>query len=286
MTKPLKLIFNGMLSVMVTLLLSLGAAATFAADADVMIGEKLQGKLMLPKTRAAPRKAVLLLHGWNGHMDEVGDLYLDLANQLAERGIASLRFNFSGEGERVDYVVTSTLDSRIAETRQAFEFMRARFPGATYGVNGFSLGGLTAMAVIGEQPAWFDSLVLWSAAEEMRNSSDVGYTRAAKQAMREGTGVYTTWTTITLTREFLSSFVAVNVGQNLAKFEGSLLAIRGDQDFLPAVDPQWMKISPATEKRFILLGGADHIFNVLEDPRPVYGAQVIKETVDWFERTL
>ena len=63
------------------------------------------------ETPAGPtQRAVLLLHGWNADMDEVGNLYADLAGKLAKRGIASFRFSFSGEGARTGYVVTSTFD--------------------------------------------------------------------------------------------------------------------------------------------------------------------------------
>ena len=123
-------------------------SAVHAADVAVQISPGVPGKLALPEDLEA-QQAVLLLHGWNGSMDEVGDLYRDLALRLAEKGIASLRFNFSGEGERVNYVVTSTLESRVNESKAAFEALRNKVPNATYGIVGFSLGGLTAMAVVG-----------------------------------------------------------------------------------------------------------------------------------------
>jgi uncharacterized protein len=257
-----------------------------ADDTFVKIAPGINGKLHLPKNIISPTRIVLMLHGWNGDMDEVGHLYGDLAHQLGGRGIASLRFNFSGEGERVGYVVTSTLDSRIAETILAYQYLRTQYPEAIIGVQGFSLGGLTAMAVATDHPVWFQTMVLWSAAESMNTKRDTAYSEASQQAMRKGSAVYSTWTDITLTREHLASFVGVDVSLKLSEYPGPLLSIRGDHDYVPSNERKWFSLLPTQDKAFILIGGADHIFNVLEVPRPAYSERVIEETIGWFDRTL
>jgi len=253
-------------------------------DKVVQITAEVQGKLRLPVT--ATRQAVLLLHGWNGSMDEVGNLYADLATTLADRGIASLRFDFTGEGERADYLVTSTLESRISESEAAFEVLRQAVADANYGVVGFSLGGLTAMEVAGQHPDWFQSMVLWSAAQEMRMTGDPAYNAAVRAALTEGRGTYASYAQITLTRDFVLSFIGVDASRHLSTFPGALLSIRGDADFLPSYDRAWLAASPSTDKSFLLIGGADHIFNVLEQPKPDYGARAITATADWMQRTL
>jgi uncharacterized protein len=239
------------------------------------------------ETPAGPtQRAVLLLHGWNADMNEVGNLYADLAGKLAERGIASFRISFSGEGTRTGYVVSSTFDSRVGEAEAALNFLREKFPEASLGVQGYSLGGLTAMGLVGQYPDTFKTMVLWAAAAEMRVNGDAAYEAAVRKAMKQGSAVYKDWTDITLTREFVSGFVGVNVERNLAKYTGALLTIRGDQDFLPERDHQWLKLAPTDDKAFILIGGADHIFHVLDDPKPGYSAQLLEYTTDWFDRTL
>ena len=239
------------------------------------------------ETPAEPtRRAVLLLHGWNADMNEVGNLYADLAGQLAQRGIASLRISFSGEGARTEYVVSSTFDSRVGEAAAALKFMKEKFPKASVGVQGYSLGGLTAMGLVGRYPDTFKTMVLWAAAAEMRINGDAAYDAAVRKAMKEGRAVYKDWTDITLTREFISGFAGVNVESNLAHYTGALLTIRGDQDFLPRRDPEWLKLAPTQDKAFILMGGADHIFHVLDDGKPGYSERLLKFTTNWFDRTL
>ena len=267
------------------LILLFTAALAHGQESIVSFGEGVSGKLLVPDVEKVDR-AVLLLHGWNGSMDEVGDLFADQARALAERGIASLRFDFTGEGERENFVVTSTLASRVGESEAAYEFLKQQVPQARYGVLGFSLGGLTAMAVAGAHPDWFASMVLWSAAEEMRLSGDAAYNEVIRQALDEGRAVYRTWSDITVTREFVLSFVGVNTRSQLSAYPGALLAIRGDKDYLARHDPQWLELAPTQDKAFYLIGGADHIFNVLETPKSSYGARAISATTAWFDRTL
>ncbi|MBO6702436.1 MAG: alpha/beta fold hydrolase [Pseudomonadales bacterium] len=273
------------------LVLLVACCSLQAAETPVTIepgwgGKSIEGKLMLPKTRDLPRRVVLLLHGFQGQMDEVGNLYADLAEQLAEQRIASLRINFSGEGERNDYVAESTFESRVGEAEAALNFLKTRYPGAAFGVVGFSLGGLTTMGLMGRHPEAFQSVVLWSAAQEMRMTGNESYDKAVRDAVKNGRASYQDWTDITLTREFVNGFVGVNTARFLKQYHGALLTIRGDRDFLPTHDPAWLKLSPSNDKSFLMIGGADHIFNVLEDPQPNYPARVLVETSRWFVRTL
>lgn len=268
------------------LLALLLAGPANAEEIELAVTPEVPGRLVLPDD-GPPRAAVLLLHGWCSQMDEVGDLHRDLADALAARGIASLRFDFSGEGPGADYVVTSTHALRIAEAEAARAVLREHVPDVPMGVNGFSLGGLVAMTLMGRHPDWFASAVLWSAAARMDFSSgDPALVAAARDALRDGRGVYRTWTDITLTREFLVSYMGVDASAQLAAYRGSLLAIRGTADYLPALDAQWIAATPGQDDAVILIDGADHVFGVLEVPRPPHGDRVLAHTTRWFDARL
>ncbi|MEE4299796.1 MAG: alpha/beta fold hydrolase [Pseudomonadales bacterium] len=257
-----------------------------AEEIDLDVAPGVPGRLLLPDD-VPPRAAVLLLHGWCSQMDEVGGLYRDLAAGLAARGIASLRFDFSGEGPNADYVVTSTYERRVAEAEAARALLRERVPDVPLGVNGFSLGGLVAMSLMGRHPDWFDVAVLWSSAARMDfTSGDPALVGAARAALRDGRAVYRTWTDITLTREFLVSYLGVDASVGLVAYPGSLLAIRGTADYLPALDAQWIAATPGEDDAVILIDGADHVFGVLEAPRPAHGERVLEHTISWFDGRL
>lgn len=67
----------------------------------------------------------------------------------------------------------------------------------------------------------------------------------------------------------------VGLDQSLARYPGAFLTIRGSRDFLPQRDAQLLKIAPGTSKEAVLIGGADHVFNVFdpgsEAPQRVLG---------------
>jgi alpha-beta hydrolase superfamily lysophospholipase len=150
----------------IKIVIGLAMSGSLMADireTSVQVAEGVKGNFVLPgKDVEAADRVVLLYHGWTGKMDEVGDLYKRLAHQLGEAGIASLRIDFRGEGERNGHRLTSTFATRIADGEAALAFVQKELPKAKVGIVGFSLGGATALAVTGRNATKITSLVLWS----------------------------------------------------------------------------------------------------------------------------
>jgi hypothetical protein len=61
--------------------------------------------------------------------------------------------------------------------------------------------------------------------------------------------------------------------------------VRGSGDFLPQHEAVFMKLAPGKPTEAVVLGGADHIFNVFQ-PELGHAKRVVELTVAWFERTL
>ena len=242
----------------------------------------------LETTQAPLRGAVLILHGFNDDLDGVAGLQKQQAQALAELGIVSLRINFRGEGQRNAYRVTSTVTSRLEDTRAAYQYLNRTYPDLPKGVLGWSLGGMTAMLIAGQEPDWFQTMVLWSAAGSgaglLVSTSDASYNNAARSAIETGEAQWQSWTKMTLTDKFLLSFVGVDVQDNLGRYPGELLSIRGTDDYLPALESQWLALLTNDRKMALSIGGADHIFNVL-GPNASHAESVIEATSNWFDRS-
>jgi len=267
--------------------LSAPARAEFT-EIDVTVAEGVAGKIITPaRGESASARAVLLLHGWNGQMDGVGDMYKRLARELGEVGIASFRINFRGEGERNGHRLTSTFATRIADAEAALTMIQEKFPDAKIGVVGSSLGGATALALTGRYPEAVASLVLWSSSGNLAVDFFGDPKRAAgqREAIEKGQSTIQDWAEMTLTREHLMGFIGYDLMGPLKAYEGALLSIRGSDDFLKRYEDEFIEAASGWREEFIILSGADHIFHAF-DPGSAYDERVIAATLLWFTETL
>ncbi|MRX09460.1 hypothetical protein GJ697_16585 [Pseudoduganella sp. FT25W] len=273
--------------VLFTLAVAGAPALAGAAEHLVTIAPDVNGAWVTPDG-AWDGRTVLFLHGFADDMDGAGDLSKRMSARLAQMGIASLRVNFRGEGDRKRSDIESTLQSRIEDTEAAYAFV-TRQPGvqpARSAVLGWSLGATTAIITGGRHPQWFRSMVLWSSPSgdqwvQMASSP------TAQKALREGvaTDDVAGWKRITTKRAFYESFRGVNLDQSLVNYPGAFLTIRGSNDFLPQGDAQMLKLVPGKPAEAALIGGADHIFNVFQKNGGA-AQRVMDLTADWLARTL
>ena len=263
------------------------AAAVQGSDVPVVVKGELKGAWMQPDGPWDGR-TVLALHGYADDMNGAGDLTKHLAELLAKNGIASLRINFRGEGDRHRTVMESTFLTRIEDTESAYEFL-ARQHGVKVdhlGCLGWSLGSSTELEVLGRHPTWFRTGVVWSSPTGDLEKLLMGLMPGAEEAVRTGVSTYDAgWKKITTYRAFYESFKGIDVNRSVAKYPGALLAVRGTMDFVPNGDADLMKAATGEPREAVLIGGADHIFNVF-DPAKGFAARLMQVTSDWFVRTL
>lgn len=236
----------------------------------------------------AAKGSVLLIHGWAGNMDEVGDMYKRLAAQLAEHHIASLRINIRGESEResTGYRLTSTFASRITDAETGLAFLRQQYSDKPTGVVGFSLGGSTTIRLMGLHPADINSVVLWSSAGD---PSLVGQSILSPEQMRQvletGEVKVPTWKTLTVTKEHVLGMMGYDIYQNLSAYKGPLLSIRGSEDYVKPIEKTLFPLTSSALAEARVLQGADHIFDTY-NPKSHFDERVIKQTLQWLIDTL
>ena len=274
------------------------AFVSLSALADVLSTPLMldNGEYEIPAIMTSPEgtvvvPGVILLHGSASHKNEVGDLYLRLAEQLANNGIASIRIDFAGTGDSpVDYT-HYTLKTAVRDAEVALAFLRSQpqVDDHRLGVVGFSQGGLIAQLLLAQQPG-IKSFVAWSsvASDGIGPFADMFETLYMK-AKREGqVEQQFAWRPpLTISYEWFEQVMANQSLSGMAEYTGSVLAIAGSNDTVvpPAAATRLIVASGSDVARAVIIKGADHIFNVL-DENANQDEQLLEMTTEWFAEAL
>lgn len=123
--------------------------------------QTVRGMLHLPDSAEAV-PAVLWLHGYFGDRGEAHRMYVEGARRLAERGIASLRFDFRGCGDSDGEFSDTAIATQLEDARCALAVLRAQpgIDGDRLAVVGFSLGSAIA-SLLADEPG-LAAMVHWS----------------------------------------------------------------------------------------------------------------------------
>lgn len=115
----------------------------------------LRGLITLPVTEQ-PVAAVVMSHGFTGHMLEGRGFFRRLSEQLAQAGVAAIRFDFAGSGESDGTFEEMTLSTELADALTVFQAVRCMegIDSNRVSLLGFSMGGavsLLAASQLGEE---------------------------------------------------------------------------------------------------------------------------------------
>ncbi len=279
-------------SVLVLAFVSLNAFAD-ALSTPLMLdnGEYEIPAIMTSPEGTAAVPGVILLHGSASHKNEVGDLYLRLAEQLASNGIASIRIDFAGTGDSpVDYT-HYTLKTAVRDAEVALAFLRSQpqVDDHRIGVVGFSQGGLIAQLLLAQQPG-IKSFVAWSsvASDGIGPFADM-FETLYMTAKREGqVEQQFAWRPpLSISYEWFEQVMANQSLSGMAEYTGSVLAIAGSNDTVvpPTAATKLIVASGSDVARAVIIKGADHIFNVL-DENANQDEQLLEMTTEWFAEAL
>lgn len=125
------------------------AAGVIAASRELVLdcgdGVRLMGKVAEPPDAAAPRRLVVLLHGWEGSSESL--YVLSLAQLLFDRGFAVLRLNFRDHGGTHGLNRDLFHSCRLPEVVGAVARVQALHSQHRLFLAGFSLGGNFSLRV-------------------------------------------------------------------------------------------------------------------------------------------
>ncbi len=252
-------------------------------------------KYDIPAVFTLPEKqgkmpCVVMCHGTGSSKDEAGDQYKDLADLLAEKGVASIRFDFAGCGESSDSGINQTFMAEVADTVKAYEFAvsHEKIDCDRMGIIGYSQGGRVMAMFLDSHHDKIKAAVSWSG------------------ACHNGEGVFSSWFDMFYSQAVEKSFAAIPLGWRndlilplawfdeirqtnpmdaLKKYKGELLVMAGDADILVPM-PHCEEIAATNEKaELIVYEGADHNFNVMTEDKSI-SMDLLETTAQWLAEHL
>lgn len=250
---------------------------------------RIPGILALPKVGGAARSypAVVMLHGFASHKDEVGDMYLREARALAERGIASLRIDFAGTGDSEQPYTANTWTGMVADAVIAHDWLVAhrRVIDDRVGVLGFSMGSKVGLGLLAERPD-IPAFASWSGALE--DGIPPGFIDLYDEAQANGSVVLDLgFAVVELSLAWFDTMIASTPLTDATSYVGAILAVAGSEDTTvdPSVSQNFIATLDTPDETLQIIDGAGHIYNVLT-PDQTHANAAIKITADWFDARL
>ncbi|CAB1244667.1 alpha/beta hydrolase [Clostridium sp. MT-14] len=244
----------------------------------------LRGTLHIPENITADIPIVCIFHGFTG--DKIGShfIFVKLSRILAERGIASVRFDFGGSGESdgdfVDMTVSRELDdaNAILDYAKSLDFVDKN----RIGILGLSLGGAVASMLAGDRKEDIQSLCLWAPAGNIREivmNREKNEKEDLKKMLRNG---FRDMGGLMLGIDFLKDTENINVFERAVNYDKNVLLIHGDNDEIikHSVSEKYLDIY-GDKAVLYTVNGADHTFNSIN-----WENEVIDCTSNFLEKEL
>jgi dienelactone hydrolase len=241
---------------------------------------------------------VVMAHGHGGNREEGGG-FTQVAEALAERGIASIRMDFPGCGDSTESFADNNLSNMLDDLQAASAYAASRpsIDSSRTGLLGYSMGG-RLVALLSEIDPSYQVMVAWAPAvtdgaeRAMRVTfgGPEAYQEYKQRATDEGSVVYTTmWgTELELGPEWFRDLEQSRPQAALAKFTGPLLVVYGtaDQSVSPEIAASALTAAVnSSEPEELRIEGAGHALGIYSN-RPEIADLVVNSSADFLAERL
>jgi pimeloyl-ACP methyl ester carboxylesterase len=240
---------------------------------------------------------IVMAHGHGASRNEGGG-YRTVAEDLAMRGIGSIRMDFPGCGESIEPFTENHLSNMLLDLQASRKFAASQ-PGVDnerVGLLGFSMGG-RLVALLSEIDPTYRVMATWAPAVANGSEREVhslggpdAYDALRQQAMEQGFAQFTTrWgMDMQLSQQWFTDLEQSKPLDAVRKFEGPLLVIYGDQDDVVPPRISEAAIEAAQNSSEVVrhvIPGAGHDLGFYSD-RVEHAAEVVRTTVEFLSLRL
>lgn len=255
---------------------------------DASEGHKIPATLTVPVVKADERfPAVVMCHGGGSNRHEVGNAYDVAARMMAEAGIATIRFDFIGNGDSQEDHVKYNKNVAVSEAMACQKYIAAldAVDESRIGIMGWSMGGGITLLTAARNDV-FKSVVTWAgAAVGGPPVSEENYALAQQQGyfVRE----FDWRESMNISLESIEIDKTTDVMAEISNIKVPILATVGMDDVVvkPEVAIAVVEASTHDDSMVLLLKSVDHTYNALTgDMHAVEKATI--QTIEWFLNTL
>jgi uncharacterized OsmC-like protein/fermentation-respiration switch protein FrsA (DUF1100 family) len=195
-----------------------------------------------------------------------------IAVALAARGIAVLRFDFTGLGSSEGDFANSTFSSNVADLVRAADHLRETYAAPALLI-GHSLGGAAVLAAAGQIP---DAKAVVTIAAPSDPAHVTGHFAGSVEKIRQQgeAEVSLAGRPFTIKRAFLDDIAEHNLMGHVTKLHKALLVMHAPTDDTVGIDNATrIFVAAKHPKSFVSLAGADHLLSDRRDS--LYAADII-----------
>ncbi|MEA2822848.1 MAG: hypothetical protein QOJ86_4852 [Bradyrhizobium sp.] len=237
-------------------------------------GQQLAASLDLPEGQ--PVAYALFAHCFTCGKDVLAAKRIAVA--LATKGIAVLRFDFTGLGSSEGDFANSTFSSNVADLVRAADHLRETRKAPAILI-GHSLGGAAVLAAAGQIPQ-AKAVVTIAAPSDPAHVTHFFADRLEDIRKHGKVEVSLAGRPFNIKREFLDDIAEHNLMDHVAKLHKALLIMQSPTDDTVGIDNATrIFVAAKHPKSFVSLPGADHLLSDRRDS--MYAADVIAA---WAER--
>jgi len=223
-------------------------------------GHELAARLDLPA--GTPRAYALLAHCFTCSKDSKGAAFV--AQSLAARGIAVLRFDFTGLGMSGGEFADSTFSSNIGDLLAAAQYLREQHRAPSILI-GHSLGGAAVLAAAREI-AEAAAVATIGAPFEPRHVAHLLKEGQAEIAAKGEATVDIGGRPFRVRREFIEDLETHDLTQSIATMRKALLVLHSPRDLVvPVENASKIFLAAKHPKSFVSLDDADHLLTRRSD---------------------
>lgn len=232
--------------------------------------------------------AVIMLHGNGSTRHEAGNAYDFTAPEMAKASIATIRFDYIGNGDSTSDYIDFTYDKAVADAMMCYDYLAnlGTVDMEHVGIMGWSMGGYITLLTAARNDV-FTSVLTWAGAFYMGTSE----AQAEQYAIAKEKGYYEVtydWRdSLKQSPAYYECVMAIDSAAEVANIKAPILAIAGSEDTVvpPSVAEQIVAAATSEGTQMKILEGADHTFCVFTGDNTML-QNVTNETINWFKATL